>query len=133
MTVTSPEVRKIIAGWQEELRRMTDNNVLLLISFHQPSDPIDFERIRNIVCHTTGVPFHKVVKRDRVRMVTLTRHLIAYYAYNYGNMTLKQIGEKIGAYDHTTVLHGKEKIKSLLESGDMLTCMMSERINKQIA
>lgn len=133
MTLASPEVKKLITEWQEELRRLTESNAVLLVTF-DPGDRFSgFNQIVDVVCEATGVPFARVLKRDRQKDITLTRHLIAYYSVVNLGLTTSTVAKALKLANHTTVMHAKNRIIDLLDINDPLACNAVYRINQKLA
>lgn len=132
MGLAHPQVRELLATWQAQLRQLTGNDTLLLTAFNPPEQTVDFGRIAEVVCEATGIPLDWVRGKSRKRETVLTRHLIAYYACQYSDMTLKEIGQSLGGKDHTTVLHARERVLDLLETGDKIACTVVTKINQRI-
>lgn len=57
-------------------------------------------------------------KRDR--SIAIPRQILYYLLRTELNLTLKEIGEFCGGRDHTTVIHGVEKIANLLPSSEKI-------------
>lgn len=102
--------------------------------------PIDYEQlflqhpdecfgiIKEIVCKYKNVGLKVFHSKDRHRPVCMARHLFCYIVYHnfrFKHVSLSFIGKQIyndsnfGTYDHTTVIHAKNLIKDLLDSGDL--------------
>jgi chromosomal replication initiator protein len=58
--------------------------------------------------------------RGRTKDVAFARQMAMYLAREETDASLPQIGEALGGRDHTTVMHGWEKIASLIERDDRL-------------
>ncbi|MGB9673112.1 MAG: helix-turn-helix domain-containing protein, partial [Anaerolineales bacterium] len=56
----------------------------------------------------------------------LPRQIAMYLLHKDANLSLPQIGEVLGGRDHTTILHGCDKIKDLLERDDRLRRKVNE-------
>lgn len=61
-----------------------------------------------------------LIERGRTKEVAAARHMAMYLAREETDASLPQIGEALGGRDHTTVMHGWEKIASLIEQDDRL-------------
>jgi chromosomal replication initiator protein len=61
-----------------------------------------------------------IVGRGRSKDVAAARHMAMFLAREETGASLPQIGEAIGGRDHTTIMHGWEKIASLIERNDKL-------------
>jgi chromosomal replication initiator protein len=61
-----------------------------------------------------------IIGRGRSKDVAAARHMAMYLAREETGASLHQIGEALDGRDHTTVMHGWEKILSLIEQNDKL-------------
>ncbi|MCB0154216.1 MAG: chromosomal replication initiator protein DnaA [Anaerolineae bacterium] len=61
-----------------------------------------------------------LVSRGRSKDIAAARHMAMYLAREETGASLPQIGEALGGRDHTTVMHGWEKIASQIEQNDRL-------------
>lgn len=61
-----------------------------------------------------------LIGRGRTKDVAAARHMAMYLAREETDASLPQIGEALGGRDHTTVMHGWEKISSNIEQNDRL-------------
>jgi chromosomal replication initiator protein len=77
------------------------------------------------VAQAFGVTPERMLARDRSQEVALPRQVAMYLLREDAKMSLPQIGELLGGRDHTTVMHGHEKISELLEQ--------DERLRRQVA
>ena len=69
------------------------------------------------MCELSGYRFDKVFSRSRNSELVLVRHVIFYLLHKNIHMSYKGLGRKFG-YDHSTIIHAKDKISDLLEVGD---------------
>ncbi len=61
-----------------------------------------------------------LIQRGRTKEVAAARQMAMYLAREETDASLPQIGEALGGRDHTTVMHGWEKIASQIERDDRL-------------
>ena len=61
-----------------------------------------------------------IIARGRSKDVSAARQMAMYLAREETGASLPQIGEILGGRDHTTVMHGWEKIASQIEQNDKL-------------
>ena len=61
-----------------------------------------------------------LIGRGRSKDIAAARHMAMYLAREETGASLPQIGEALGGRDHTTVMHGWEKIASRIEQNDRL-------------
>jgi hypothetical protein len=89
------------------------------------------ENLLSVISFVSGLPEDAIRSQNRARGLVLCRH--AYYFIARQNMGLKlaEIGEVFGA-DHTTVIHGVQKVKDMLSIGDEITLNFINNINSCI-
>jgi hypothetical protein len=90
------------------------------------------ENLLSVISFVSGLPEDAIRSQNRGRGLVLCRH--AYYFIARQNMGLKlaEIGEVFGA-DHTTVIHGVQKVKDMLSIGDEITSQFIDQVNLCIA
>ena len=60
----------------------------------------------------------ELMSHRRTAAVVWPRHIVMHMARQYTTLSLPQIGQRLGGFDHTTVLHGVQRIAGLLKAGD---------------
>lgn len=133
MELDDPEIVKKIISWEKELRDATGNRRVVLMAFKQaPADEkVDIKDLMKIVCDVVGVPIYKLSTKSRKRELVVARHLISYFGVSVTTQTLSSIGAQMNK-DHTTIIHGRETIKDLLEIGDEVVCSAVAQINRKL-
>ena len=81
-----------------------------------PPKIISIFSIMQLVCKTEGISTSDARSMRRTADVCRIRHIIYYLASTLTLLSLPQIGRLVGKRDHTTVFHGREKIKRLRAS-----------------
>jgi chromosomal replication initiator protein len=61
-----------------------------------------------------------LIQRGRTKEISAARQMAMYLAREETDASLPQIGEALGGRDHTTIMHGWEKIASQIEHDDRL-------------
>ncbi len=80
------------------------------------SEPaITVERIQEVVSAHFKIPLTLLTSSKRTKQVAMARQVAMYLARELTKNSLPDIGRYFGGRDHTTVLHGCDKIKELLE------------------
>src|SRR6185436_11981309 len=77
-------------------------------------------RIIRMVCAYFDIPKDKMISKTRERSICWPRQVAAYLAYKHTNVSLKEIGIKLGGKDHTTVMHSRQAVKDMLETDEKL-------------
>ena len=73
-----------------------------------------------VVAHFYKLDEEVLIGRVRTKDVAFARQMAMYLAREETDASLPQIGEALGGRDHTTVMHGWEKIASRIEQDDQL-------------
>lgn len=79
------------------------------------SERISVEQIIDIVCRYYNVTADAIISSSRKSTIAHPRQVAMYLSRTETDASLPQIGAQLGPRDHTTVLHGAEKIKSLVD------------------
>ena len=75
---------------------------------------IGIENIQQTVAEYYKIRVSDLLSKKRSRDIARPRQLAMYFAKEYTNMSLPQIGDRFGGRDHTTVLHACRKIEELM-------------------
>lgn len=81
---------------------------------------VKFQSIMRAVCRHYGVEWSHLKDRSRNKRICLPRHVLCYMAYMHTGLSMPQIARQLGRKDHTTVLHGRDKIREMLLVDDVL-------------
>lgn len=76
---------------------------------------ITLESIARAISNYFKIPVADLRSKARQKEVTFARHMAMYFSYQTINATLNEIGKFYGKRDHTSVLHGVDKIKKLIK------------------
>ena len=101
---------------------VVDSALADLVPEPQPLEP---EQLIKAVAEIFEVTYERLLSRDRSREVSLPRQVAMYLLRRESQLSLPQIGGLLGGRDHTTVMHGCEKVTELLEQ--------DERLRRQVA
>ena len=76
----------------------------------------DADIIIEAVCSYFGLHKADILARCRKREIVYARNMVSYFLYYDAHMTLNGIAQKLSPAltDHTTALHGRDKIKEQL-------------------
>ena len=89
-------------------------NLALADTLRRP-ERISVEQIIDIVCRYYNVTADVMISSSRKSTIAHPRQVAMYLSRTETDASLPQIGAQMGPRDHTTVLHGAEKIKSLVD------------------
>lgn len=71
-------------------------------------------QVINIICEYFKIEQADLTGPKRIKELVLPRHLVMHILSEELNLTVKKIGELLGGRDHTTVMHGRDRIKNLI-------------------
>lgn len=83
-------------------------------------ETIQPEQVVQVVASEFNIKTEQIISRNRSYDVTLPRHVAMFLLREDANISLLQIGQKIGGRDHTTVMHACERVADLMERDDQL-------------
>jgi chromosomal replication initiator protein len=90
------------------------------------------EQVLEAVSEVFDVDPGALLGRSRAREVALPRQIAMYILRKEAKISLPQIGQALGGRDHTTVMHGCDKINDLLERDEQLRRQVA-RIREKLA
>ena len=94
-------------------------NMALADSLRRP-ERISVEQIIDIVCRYYNVTWDAITSSSRKSTIAHPRQVAMYLARTETDASLPQIGAQMGPRDHTTILHGSEKIRGLVDTDPQL-------------
>lgn len=74
---------------------------------------VDVKAIMQVVRKYFAFDVDQLRSKDRSKGVSLARHVAMYLMKRYTNASLREIGEYLQRYDHTTITHAVQRISSL--------------------
>ena len=83
-----------------------------------PGRPVGIDDILEEVVRYYGLPRDEIVGPRRTRELVVARQVAMYLAREMTSMSHPQIAASLGGRDHTTVMHGCNKIAALFEKDD---------------
>lgn len=81
---------------------------------------IEPDHLISLVANTFNISVDQIMDRNRTRQVSLPRQIAMYLLREEANISLPQIGKVLGGRDHTTIMHGCQKVAGLIEQDDQL-------------
>ncbi len=88
--------------------------------------PADPQAIMKAVSQYFSVPLPALSGKSRAKPIAEARHVAMYLLREDGELALKQVGLLLGHRDHSTVIHGVQKISQSLISDPRLGIQLSE-------
>lgn len=81
-----------------------------------PRKPIttDYKQVLSTVCSFFNISLKDLIGPKRQKELVLPRHIAMYLLSEELKLTVEKIGQVLGGRDHTTVMHGRDKMKKLI-------------------
>jgi chromosomal replication initiator protein len=88
--------------------------------------PADPHAILRAVSQYYNIPVQAIAGKSRAKPIAEARHVAMYLLREDGELALKQVGLLLGHRDHSTVIHGVQKIAQALIADPRLGVQLSE-------
>jgi chromosomal replication initiator protein len=88
--------------------------------------PCDPQKVLEVVCRYYNVSHQAITGKSRAKPVAEARHIAMYLLREDGELALKQIGLLLGHRDHSTVIHGVQKVSHQLIADPKLGAQISD-------
>ncbi|MFS8523637.1 MAG: chromosomal replication initiator protein DnaA, partial [Limnochordales bacterium] len=92
----------------------------------QRPQPVSIAKIQDCVARYFGLRPADLISRSRSRNIAFPRQIAMYLARTMTDLSLPAIGEEFGGRDHTTVLHGYEKVREQMAADRALAATVEE-------
>jgi chromosomal replication initiator protein len=76
--------------------------------------------ILKMVCESFGVTLKDLQGKKRTQNLVIPRHLAMYLLRNDLDLNLETIGQLLGGRDHTTIMHGIDKVARTINTDTQL-------------
>lgn len=90
----------------------------------------NIEQVMHIVSSNYNVSVDDLKSKRRISKITLPRQIAMYICRVYLNENLVKIGNEFGGRNHTTVMHGVDKIKKEVSKSDDLNNEIQKMVNQ---
>jgi chromosomal replication initiator protein len=90
------------------------------------ASPADPQAILESCSSYYNVPIQAITGKSRAKQIAEARHVAMYLLREDGELALKQIGLLLGHRDHSTVIHGVQKIARALINDPRLSAQLNE-------
>jgi len=99
--------------------------------FSLPGIPrVNVPALIRITCEVFDISHKALTSKRRDRVVVDARRVIAYLMRQNLKLTYKQIGEKIGYDDHSSVIHAVRSMENFANTNDPLNDKMKEVLER---
>lgn len=110
----------------QNLPPSTENISMYLKAPTKQSLKIDPKLVLDVICDYFNLDRKDLLGAKRQKELVLPRHITMFILSEHLNMTVEKIGQILGKRDHTTVMHGRDKIKGLAGSNREVQRMLIE-------
>ncbi|MBI2039699.1 chromosomal replication initiator protein DnaA [Candidatus Microgenomates bacterium] len=87
---------------------------------------IEPKQVLEAVCDYFNLTQKDLIGAKRQKELVFPRHMAMFILSEHLNITVEKIGQILGKRDHTTVMHGRDKIKNLVSTDREIQRMLSE-------
>lgn len=94
-------------------------------------EPVTAQKIINVVCDHFNIPEKELLSRKKIKEVVLPRQIAMYLCCENLEISQKAIGNLLGGKDHSTIIHGRDKIIAEMRTDPMLRNTI-ETLNKKL-
>ena len=105
--------------YNEESFNMAFEKVLPKETMAEKKSITNISQVKECVCRYFNISEDDIDSSSRKAQIVYARHVIMYILRNHYDLSLKSIGSGMGNRDHTTVLHGIDKITDAVASDQM--------------
>ncbi|MCR5702479.1 MAG: chromosomal replication initiator protein DnaA [Lachnospiraceae bacterium] len=124
-------IYKRLEGNQEELTVSKAEDILKDIISTNSIKEITPDLLIKVVSDHTNIPYDDIISSKRSKEIATARQIVMYLCRKYlDRYSLDQIGNAIGGKDHSTVIHGIERITGLIETDSNMKITIDEIENK---
>lgn len=114
-------LQKIIITAQTEKTPITPELVSRILKIPTPTEShLDARTIIDKVCEYYNLPMKLIKGERRDKPIVIPRQIIMYLLKKKTSLTYEEIAANLGGRDHTTIIHGVEKITRLLETDEKI-------------
>lgn len=89
------------------------------------------QNLLSVISFVSGQHENEILGTSRARGLVLCRHVYYHIAREKMGLKLAQIG-LFFKRDHTTIIHGLNKVADMISIGDEITCQFIEQVNNLI-
>jgi len=110
----------------QNLAPTTENISLHLQTTPKSSLKVDPKLVLTTICDYFNLNQKDLIGSRRQKELVLPRHITMFILSEHLNLTVEKIGQILGKRDHTTVMHGRDKIKKLADTDRDIQRMLGE-------
>ena len=127
-------LNKLIALYKLEKKTITvelaEAELKDIISPNTPRE-VTPQLILDVVAEHFHISPEDIISSKRQSEIVLPRQIVMYFCRDFGGVSLKNIGKFLGGRDHTTIIHGADKIVAEMAKSESLSSTI-DTIRKKI-
>src|SRR5262249_8515775 len=89
-----------------------------------PQRIVTVEQIQRVVADHYGIPEEAMKVRKRTNSIAFPRQVAMFLCRELTELSLSEIGSRVGGRDHTTVMHAREKIGQAREEDPQIRLIL---------
>ncbi len=93
--------------------------------------PTEIEDIIKIVSTATKVKHSEIISKKKTKGISISRQIAIYLARKYTSKTFKEIGEKFGGRDHSTIITSVSNVEKLILDDEQISKLVT-KLSKEI-
>ncbi|MBU1031842.1 chromosomal replication initiator protein DnaA [Patescibacteria group bacterium] len=109
-----------------------ENVAGFLSNFSNKPLPKDPKQVLSVVCSYFDITLKELTGPGRQKGVVMPRHVAMFILSEELNLTVEKIGQILGGRDHTTIMHGRDKMKKLINTDREIQRILIEVKQKMI-
>lgn len=110
----------------QKLAPTVENVTPFLQNITRKVSSFDQKKVFSTICGYFDISTQDLTGPKRVKELVLPRHITMYLLCEELNMTVERVGQILGGRDHTTIMHGRDKVKKLLSKDRELQRLFTE-------
>jgi hypothetical protein len=88
------------------------------IKTFEPQDPAILEKIIDVVSGYFKITKEELLSKTRKEEYVKPRQICQHFAVRFTNMTLADLGARLGGKNHATILHSNRAVQNYLDTND---------------
>ena len=110
----------------QKLDLTIENITPFLQTITQKVTHFDQKKVFSTICGYFDISVKELTGPKRQKGLVLPRHIVMYLLCEELRMTVEKTGQILGGRDHTTIMHGRDRVKQLLSTDKETQRMFSE-------
>lgn len=110
----------------QKLEPSIENVVPFLKISKQKANGFDQKKVFSTICGYFDISTKELTGPKRQKGLVLPRHIVMFLLCEELGLTVEKVGSLLGGRDHTTIMHGRDRIKQLLSNDRETRRILSE-------